>query len=172
MSHGDRVKSLPEGFVVLGTSVGSPHAVVRHKELPLYGLQFHPEVAHTENGAQLISNFLTHVCGCSGTWTMASFIDEAVAGIRERVGDAQVICGLSGGVDSSVAAALVHRAIGDQLTCIFVDNGCLRKDERAEVERLFAKSLVRSSTRNRRKWAESSSWCKGRSIQMLSRVFR
>jgi GMP synthase (glutamine-hydrolysing) len=141
MSHGDRVKSLPEGFVVLGTSVGSPHAVVRHKELPLYGLQFHPEVAHTENGAQLISNFLTHVCGCSGTWTMASFVDEAVTGIRERVGDAQVICGLSGGVDSSVAAALVHRAIGDQLTCIFVDNGCLRKDERAEVERLFAKSL-------------------------------
>jgi len=141
MSHGDRVKVLPEGFVVLAVSDGSPYAIVRHKERPIYGLQFHPEVAHTQGGVQLIANFLERICGCAGTWTMASFIEETVGEIRARVGDAKVICGLSGGVDSSVAATLVHRAIGNQLTCILVDNGCLRKNERAEVEKLFGESV-------------------------------
>ena len=141
MSHGDRVLSLPEGFLILGKSANSPFAAVRHESLPLWGVQFHPEVAHTEGGDRLLSNFVGDVCGCEGSWTMDAFIEETVASIREQVGASRVVCGLSGGVDSSVAAALVHRAIGDQLTCIFVDHGFMRAREREEVEELFRKSL-------------------------------
>ncbi len=141
MSHGDRVLRLPEGFVVLGTSESSPFAAVRHAERPIWGVQFHPEVGHTEGGSQILANFVERICGCSGSWTMDAFIEETIARTRERVGKGRVICGLSGGVDSSVAAALVHRAVGEQLTCIFVDNGLLRQDERTDVEGLFSEAL-------------------------------
>ncbi|MGI9590271.1 MAG: glutamine-hydrolyzing GMP synthase [Myxococcota bacterium] len=141
MSHGDRVLRLPEGFAVLGTSENSPFAAVRHTERPIWGLQFHPEVAHTDSGSQLLTNFVTGICGCSGSWTMEAFVDEACERVVEQVGDGQVICGLSGGVDSSVAAALVHRAVGDRLTCIFVDNGLLREGEREDVEKTFRRHL-------------------------------
>jgi len=137
MSHGDRVLRLPPGFEVLGTSEGSPFAAVRNRERRIWGLQFHPEVSHTEYGAEIYAAFARDVCGCAGSWTMDAFVDEAVARIRQQVGSARVVCALSGGVDSSVAAALVHRAVGDQLTCIFVDHGLLRLGERQEVERLF-----------------------------------
>jgi GMP synthase (glutamine-hydrolysing) len=142
MSHGDRVAELPPGFVVLATSEGSPYAAVRHAERPLWGLQFHPEVVHTEGGERLLANFVHGICGCTASWTMEAFIDEAVARIREQVGTSRAVCGLSGGVDSAVAAALVHRAIGEQLTCIFVDNGLLREGERDEVESVFRQSLA------------------------------
>jgi GMP synthase (glutamine-hydrolysing) len=141
MSHGDRVLRLPPRFVVLGTSESSPFAAVRHAERPIWGVQFHPEVVHTEGGKAMLANFVHGICGCSGSWTMETFIQEEIVTIRERVGDGRAVCGLSGGVDSSVAAALVHRAIGDQLSCIFVDNGLLRLGERAEVEALFRESL-------------------------------
>jgi GMP synthase (glutamine-hydrolysing) len=137
MSHGDRVLRLPEGFRVLGTSENSPFAAVRHSQRPIWGVQFHPEVAHTHDGTGLLRNFVSEICGCSGSWTMEGFIEEQIEKIREQVGDRRVVCGLSGGVDSSVAATLVHRAIGDQLSCIFVDNGLLRANEREEVEELF-----------------------------------
>ncbi|MFQ5417960.1 MAG: glutamine-hydrolyzing GMP synthase [Myxococcota bacterium] len=137
MSHGDKVLRLPSGFEVLGTSDHSPFAAVRHVEKPIWGLQFHPEVVHTEGGDRMLSNFVGRICGCVPSWTMEAFIDQAVDEVRSRIGDARLVCGLSGGVDSSVAAALVHRAVGDQLTCIFVDNGLLRRGEREEVERLF-----------------------------------
>jgi GMP synthase (glutamine-hydrolysing) len=130
MSHGDRVLRLPERFEVLATSQHSPFAAIRHAERPIWGVQFHPEVAHTED-------FVHDICGCGKSWTMEAFIERTARDIREQVGAAEVVCGLSGGVDSSVAAALMHRAIGDQLTCIFVDNGLLRQGEREEVERLF-----------------------------------
>jgi GMP synthase (glutamine-hydrolysing) len=141
MSHGDTVLRLPADFVVLGTSEGSPFAAVRHPERPIWGLQFHPEVVHTEGGATILENFVRRICGCSGSWTMEAFIEEETARIGERVGRSRVVCGLSGGVDSAVAAVLVHRTIGDQLTCIFVDNGLLRSNERAEVEKLFGETL-------------------------------
>jgi len=141
MSHGDRVLRLPPGFGVLATSENSPFAAVRHETRPIYGLQFHPEVVHTEGGSELLRNFVHGICGCSDSWTMEAFIDEAVAAVREQVGEGRAVCGLSGGVDSSVAAALVHRALGDRLTCIFVDHGLLRAGERAEVERLFGQHL-------------------------------
>jgi len=137
MSHGDRVLRLPDGFRVLGTSENSPFAAVRHAERPIWGVQFHPEVAHTEGGEALLRNFVQRICGCQQSWTMESFIEEEIQRIRERVGNRRAVCGLSGGVDSSVAATLVHRAIGDQLTCLFVDNGLLRAGEREEVETLF-----------------------------------
>jgi GMP synthase (glutamine-hydrolysing) len=137
MSHGDRVLRLPPGFAVLGSSESSPFAAVRHREQPIWGLLFHPEVVHTEGGTQLLANFARRICGCPGSWTMEAFVEEEIARIRARVGTHPVVCGLSGGVDSSVAAALVHRAVGDQLTCIFVDNGLLRAGEREEVEALF-----------------------------------
>jgi GMP synthase (glutamine-hydrolysing) len=137
MSHGDVVLRLPPGYRVLGTSESSPFAAVRHAEKPIWGVQFHPEVAHTEGGGQMLANFVERICGCTGSWTMEAFIDEEIARVRERVGRGHVVCGLSGGVDSSVAATLVHRAVGDQLTCIFVDNGLLRAGEREEVERVF-----------------------------------
>jgi GMP synthase (glutamine-hydrolysing) len=108
---------------------------------PIWGLQFHPEVAHTDGGGQMLANFVHRICGCGGSWTMEAFIEEAVAQVREQVGEGRAVCGLSGGVDSSVAAALVHRAIGDRLHCIFVDNGLLRQGEREEVERSFGEML-------------------------------
>ncbi|MDJ0789178.1 MAG: glutamine-hydrolyzing GMP synthase, partial [Myxococcota bacterium] len=141
MSHGDRVLRLPDGFEVLGTSENSPFAAVRHRERPWFGLQFHPEVVHTDDGKTLLGNFVHGICGCSGSWTVDAFVEEAIGAVQEQVGDAHVVCGLSGGVDSSVAAALVHRAVGDRLTCIFVDHGLLRAREREDVERIFRDNL-------------------------------
>jgi GMP synthase (glutamine-hydrolysing) len=141
MSHGDRVLRLPDDFVALGTSESSPFAAVRHRDQPIWGVQFHPEVVHTEGGATMLANFVHRICGCNRSWTMEAFIEEEVARVAERVAGRRAVCGLSGGVDSSVAATLVHRAIGDQLTCIFVDNGLLRRDERREVEALFCEIL-------------------------------
>ncbi len=141
MSHGDRVLELPSGFEVLASSGNSPFAAVRASGADLWGLQFHPEVVHTEGGGRMLENFVGGICGCAGDWTMAAFVEEAIADIRAQVGDGQVVCGLSGGVDSSVAAALVHRAVGDQLTCIFVDHGLMRENERAQVEATFRESL-------------------------------
>jgi GMP synthase (glutamine-hydrolysing) len=137
MSHGDRVLRLPPGWRVLGRSESSPFAAVRHDSLPLYGLQFHPEVAHTEGGDGILANFVHRVCGCSGSWTMEAFVEEAVAAVRAQVGTGRAVCALSGGVDSGVAAALVHRALGERLHCVFVDHGLLREGEREEVERSF-----------------------------------
>jgi GMP synthase (glutamine-hydrolysing) len=138
MSHGDRVDALPEGIVPFGHTEGSPYAVVGDASRHVYGLQFHPEVHHTPRGPEILRSFLRHVCGCAGNWTMTSFLDTAVAAVRAQVGEAgRVICGLSGGVDSSVAAALIHKAIGDRLTCIFVDNGLLREGEFEQVQEVF-----------------------------------
>jgi len=141
MSHGDHVKSPPPGYEVLASTPDLPYAAFRCRERQIYGVQFHPEVAHTVRGEDLISNFVFQVSGCEPTWTAGSFIETEVERIRSRVGDAHVICGLSGGVDSSVAATLVHRAIGDQLTNIFVDTGMLRYGERESVERTFRRHL-------------------------------
>jgi len=137
MSHGDQVHDLPADFVPLATTPTCPFAAARHKSRPFFGVQFHPEVTHTPRGEQLFQNFLYEICKCSGSWTMGNFVEQTVARIRKQVGNAKVICGLSGGVDSSVTAALIHKAIGDQLVCIFVDNGLLRKDERQLVEATF-----------------------------------
>jgi GMP synthase (glutamine-hydrolysing) len=138
MSHGDRVDMLPPGFEAIGRSGNSPFAAAAHQHKPLYGLQFHPEVVHTPTGKEMLRAFLFTDCQVSGSWTMKGFIDEAQEAIRRQVGEhGRVICGLSGGVDSSVAALLLHRAIGPRLQCIFVDNGLLRQDERAQVEALF-----------------------------------
>ena len=137
MSHGDRIEKLPPGFSSLASTVNSPFAAMGDPDRKRYGLQFHPEVAHTPLGKEIIRNFLFNVCGCQGTWTLASFIEESVTRIRERVGDRSVVCGLSGGVDSAVTAALVHRAVGEQLTCIFVDTGLLRQGEPQQVVETF-----------------------------------
>ncbi len=137
MSHGDRVIRLPEGFRAVGVSEGAPYAVVADEARRYYGLMFHPEVVHTPDGAALLANFTHRVAGCTGDWTMAAFRKQAIDRVREQVGGGRVICGLSGGVDSSVVAALLHEAIGDQLTCVFVDHGLLRKDEAREVVELF-----------------------------------
>jgi len=138
MSHGDRVDSLPPDFESIGRSGNSPFAAAAHTSKPIYGLQFHPEVVHTPTGKEMLRAFLFTDCKVSGSWTMKGFIDEAQEAIRRQVGEhGRVICGLSGGVDSSVAALLLHRAIGARLQCIFVDNGLLRQDERAQVEALF-----------------------------------
>ena len=141
MSHGDRVVRLPPGFEVLATSESSPSAAVAHTEKPIFGLQFHPEVVHTEGGEQILANFVHGICGCSGSWTVEAFVGEAVEAVRAQVGEGRAVCGLSGGVDSAVAAALVHQALGDRLTCIFVDHGLLRQGEREEVERSFRGNL-------------------------------
>ncbi len=141
MSHGDRVISLPDGFEVLAHSENSPFAAVGHAERKLYGVQFHPEVVHTDLGDEMLGAFLFDVCGLAPSWTPASFVDESVARIARQVGDGAAICGLSGGVDSSVAAVLVAKAIGKQLTCIFVDNGVLRRDEAAQVVRMVRDHL-------------------------------
>jgi GMP synthase (glutamine-hydrolysing) len=141
MSHGDQVTELPNDLELLARSASSPVVAFRHRERPLFGVQFHPEVAHSPRGREMLANFLFDVCGARPDWTPGAFIDEEVAKIREKVGTSRVICGLSGGVDSAVAAALVHRAIGDQLTCIFVDTGLLRLHERDQVERTFRRHL-------------------------------
>ncbi|MFN0146239.1 MAG: glutamine-hydrolyzing GMP synthase [Dehalococcoidia bacterium] len=138
MSHGDRIETLPAGFEALAHSPNSPVAVMADVDRGYYGLQFHPEVVHTPLGREMLRNFVHGVCACPGTWTAGNFIDETIDAIRAQVGAGRVICGLSGGVDSSVAATLVHRAIGDQLTCIFVDNGLLRAGEAEEVVKSFA----------------------------------
>ena len=141
MSHGDQVRTLPKGFVSSARSDSSPIAAFRHESKPWYGVQFHPEVAHTPRGREILANFLFEVCGATASWTPSAFIDDEIAKIRDLVGNGRAICGLSGGVDSSVAATLVHRAIGDQLTCVFVDTGLLRLHEREQVERTFRAHL-------------------------------
>jgi GMP synthase (glutamine-hydrolysing) len=137
MSHRDTVFEPPPGFTALASSSGSPVAAVEDRERGIYGIQFHPEVVHTPYGEQILTRFLTEVCGCEPTWSAASIVEEQVRRIREQVGDGEVICGLSGGVDSSVAALLVHRAVGEQLTCVFVDHGLMRKQEGEQVVRTF-----------------------------------
>ncbi len=137
MSHGDHVDALPEGFSIVATSEGAPFAAITDESRKLYGVQFHPEVVHTPHGAQLLENFVLKICGCSGEWTMASFRETKIREIREQVGDKRVICGLSGGVDSSVVAVLIHEAIGDQLTCVYVDHGLMRQGESDQVVSLF-----------------------------------
>ena len=141
MSHGDKVSVLPEGFHVICGNDATPIAGMANEERGFYGLQFHPEVTHTKQGQAIISRFVHEICGCDASWTMPNYIDEAVARIRAQVGDEEVILGLSGGVDSSVAAALLHRAIGEKLTCIFVDNGLLRLNEAEQVMDTFARHL-------------------------------
>jgi GMP synthase (glutamine-hydrolysing) len=137
MSHGDRVISLPDGFEVFGRSENSPFAVFGDSERKMYGIMFHPEVVHTPDGALLLQNFVHKIAGIEGDWTMRAYREHAIEAIRKQVGDGRVICGLSGGVDSSVAAVLIHEAIGAQLTCIFVDHGLLRKNEAQEVVEMF-----------------------------------
>jgi GMP synthase (glutamine-hydrolysing) len=136
-SHGDFVAAAPEGFSVIATSANAPVAAMADIDRRLYALLFHPEVVHTESGLEILRNFAYGVCGCTGDWTMSSFVEEASARIREQVGSGRVVCGLSGGVDSTVAAVIIHRAIGAQLTCIFVDNGVLRLDEANQIRRRF-----------------------------------
>ena len=136
-SHGDLVADVPGGFRVLATSANAPVAAMADTDRGLYALLFHPEVAHTDHGLEILRNFAYGVCGCTGDWTMASFVEEATARIRAQVGLGRVLCGLSGGVDSTVAALIIHRAIGDRLTCIFVDNGVLRRDEAEQIQRRF-----------------------------------
>ncbi len=137
MSHGDQVLDLDRDFDTLASTPTCPHAAVRHKRKLFLGVQFHPEVTHTPHGVDMLRNFVFEVCKCKGTWRMSDFVDTAAERVRERVGKERVLCGLSGGVDSAVCAALIHRAIGDQLSCVFVDNGLLRKNERALVESTF-----------------------------------
>jgi GMP synthase (glutamine-hydrolysing) len=137
MSHGDKVEALPEGFRIVGQSEGAPFAASADEKRRFYGVQFHPEVVHTPDGAKLIANFVRHVCGLAGDWTMAEFRAAKIAEIRAQVGAGRVICGLSGGVDSAVAAVLIHEAIGHQLTCVFVDHGLMRQGEAEQVVSLF-----------------------------------
>ena len=136
-SHGDFVQAAPAGFNVTATSANAPVAAMAAPERNLYALLFHPEVAHTDFGLEILRNYAYDVCGCTGDWTMRSFVQEATARVREQVGTGRVVCGLSGGVDSTVAAVLIHRAIGDRLTCIFVDNGVMRQDEGQQIKRRF-----------------------------------
>jgi GMP synthase (glutamine-hydrolysing) len=141
MSHGDKVVALPPGFAVIGSSDATPIAAMADEARGFYGVQFHPEVTHTLKGKEMLERFVHEICGCGRDWTMPDFIGEAIARIRAQVGDEEVILGLSGGVDSSVAAALIHRAIGDRLTCVFVDNGLLRLNEAEQVMATFARNL-------------------------------
>jgi len=140
-SHGDEVTALPKGFLAAGCTESSNFAAVEDRQRKLYGLQFHPEVAHTPRGKEILQNFVYHICHCAMDWTMGSFIEEACERIRQQVGDEKVVLGLSGGVDSSVTAALLHKAIGDQLTCIFVNNGLLRAREEEIVQRVFSENF-------------------------------
>jgi GMP synthase (glutamine-hydrolysing) len=137
MSHGDRVESIPDGFRAVGTSKNAPFAAIANDRKKFYGVQFHPEVVHTVNGAKLIKNFTHRICGCSGDWTMEAFKNQEIIKVRIQVGKNKVICGLSGGVDSSVVAVLLNEAIGDQLTCVFVDTGMMRMGEANDVVKLF-----------------------------------
>jgi len=137
MSHGDRVTAIPEGFRIIGTSAGAPFAAIADEKRRFYAVQFHPEVVHTPDGARLLANFVHRIAGIQGDWSMAAYREKAVQAIREQVGKGRVICALSGGVDSSVAALLVHEAVGEQLTCILVDHGLMRKNEAADVVAMF-----------------------------------
>jgi len=141
MSHGDRVVQLPKGFRVIGSSAHAPIAAMADDVRKIYGLQFHPEVTHSEGGSEMLAKFAHQICGCGRTWTPENIIDNAIAEVRAQVGEGQVLLGLSGGVDSSVVAALLHKAIGDQLVCVFVDNGLLRLNEGAQVMETFARNL-------------------------------
>ncbi|HJJ29302.1 MAG TPA: glutamine-hydrolyzing GMP synthase [Methanocorpusculum sp.] len=141
MSHGDQIKELPDGFAVTASSKTCPVSAMANPVRRIYCVQFHPEVMHTECGSQMIRNFLYEVCGCKGEWKMSSFVNDTIAALKEKIGDKKVLCALSGGVDSSVAAVLVHKAVGKQLTCIFVDHGLLRKNEGDEVEEVFRKQF-------------------------------
>src|SRR5919205_272972 len=140
MSHGDRVETLAPGFEVVARSEGAPFAIATDEDTKRYTVMFHPEVVHTPDGGKLLANFARHICGCAGDWTMASFRDAKIAEIREQVGNGRVICGLSGGVDSAVAAVLIHEAVGEQLTCVFVDHGLMRAGEAEQVVSLFRNS--------------------------------
>jgi len=140
-SHGDKLTKLPKGFHAVGHTLNSPFAAIEEPRKKFFGLQFHPEVAHTPRGKEIIQNFVYNICGCKMDWTMGSFIDQTCAEIQEQVGSDHVVLGLSGGVDSSVAAALLHKAIGDQLTCIFVNNGVLRMNEAETVQRIFGENF-------------------------------
>jgi GMP synthase (glutamine-hydrolysing) len=141
MSHGDHIVNLPERFEVIACTDNAPVAAVKEATRPVYGVQFHPEVIHTEYGREMLHNFVRNICGLKGIWTPGSFIESTVEQIRETVGDGSVVCGLSGGVDSTVAATLIHRAIGDRLLCVFVNNGVLRKNEFEDVQRLYTEKL-------------------------------
>ena len=137
MSHGDKVTALPDGFRAVARTLSAPYAAIAHNSKPFYGVQFHPEVVHTLDGARLLANFVRRICGCTGNWTMAAFKQTAIASVRAQVGSGRVICGVSGGVDSSVVAGLLHEAIGDQVVAIFVNTGLLRENEPEQVEALF-----------------------------------
>ncbi len=137
MSHGDRVEKLPDGFEIVAKSEGAPYAIATDEDRRFYSMMFHPEVVHTPDGGKLLANFARHICGCAGDWTMGAYREAKIADIRAQVGDGKVICGLSGGVDSAVAAVLIHEAIGDQLTCVFVDHGLMRANEAEQVVSLF-----------------------------------
>ncbi|MDO9448962.1 MAG: glutamine-hydrolyzing GMP synthase, partial [Rugosibacter sp.] len=141
MSHGDKVTALPPGFSVIGSNESTPIAAMADEARGFYAVQFHPEVTHTLKGREMFSRFVHDICHCDASWTMPNYVDEAIIAIRQQVGSEEVILGLSGGVDSSVAAALIHRAIGDQLTCVFVDNGLLRLNEARQVMETFAQHL-------------------------------
>ena len=140
-SHGDKITRLPKDFVAVGTTENSDYAAMEHTQKRFFGIQFHPEVVHTPRGREIISNFVHGICGCGKGWTMRSYLEQSVEEIRAQVGSERVILGLSGGVDSSVAAALLHRAIGDQLTCIFVNNGLLRAREAEVVQEVFGRNF-------------------------------
>lgn len=140
-SHGDKLTKLPNGFKATARTENSPYAAIENVKRRFFGIQFHPEVHHTESGTQILRNFLYNICGCTGDWSMADYVERSIDEIRQRVGKGRVILGLSGGVDSSVAAALIHRAIGRQLTCVFVDNGLLRKNEREAVVALYRRNF-------------------------------
>ena len=153
MSHTDFVETVPEGFRNIGSTSSCPNAAMENQEKKLYGIQFHPEVNHSVNGTQVLQNFLTHVCGCLGDWQMDSFVEESIRMLKEKIGDKKVLCALSGGVDSSVAAVMISKAVGKNLTCIFVDHGLLRKNEGDEVEKIFREqfdiNLIRVNAKDR-----------------------
>jgi len=153
MSHTDQVEVLPQNFAVTASTETCPIAAMEYPVKKFYGVQFHPEVVHTQFGTQILRNFLYEICGCTGDWTMSNFVRESVEALKERIGDKKVLCALSGGVDSSVAAVLVHKAVGSNLTCIFVDHGLLRKDEGDQVEAVFKKqfnlNLIRVNAQDR-----------------------
>ena len=144
MSHGDRVESLADGFTIVARSEGAPFAIATDEERRRYSLMFHPEVVHTPDGGKLLANFARHICGCGGTWSMEAYRQAKIRDIQAQVGTGKVICGLSGGVDSAVAAVLIHEAIGEQLTCVFVDHGLMRSQEADQVELEPARGLRRS----------------------------